>query len=147
MRLASITLSGFKSFADKSALQMEPGVTVVVGPNGSGKSNISDAVLWVLGEQSAKALRGQAMEDVIFAGSSARQAVGVAEVDLVLDNSCGTLPLEFNEITITRRMYRSGESEYLLNHSPCRLMDIHELLHDIGLGRDTHSIISQGQLD
>ena len=147
MHLRSLTLKGFKSFADKSAVQLEPGVTVVVGPNGSGKSNISDAVLWVLGEQSAKALRGQAMEDVIFAGSSARQAVGVAEVDLVLDNSCGTLPLEFNEITITRRMYRSGESEYLLNHSPCRLMDIHELLHDIGLGRDTNSIISQGQLD
>lgn len=147
MHLKSLTVKGFKSFADKSALLLEPGVTVVVGPNGSGKSNISDAVMWVLGEQSAKALRGQAMEDVIFAGSSARQAVGVAEVDLVLDNSCGTLPLEFNEINITRRMYRSGESEYLLNNSPCRLMDIHELLHDIGLGRDTHSIISQGQLD
>ncbi len=147
MHLRSLTLKGFKSFADKGALQLEPGVTVVVGPNGSGKSNISDAVLWVLGEQSAKALRGQAMEDVIFAGSSARQAVGVAEVDLVLDNSCGTLPLEFTEITITRRMYRSGESEYLLNHSPCRLMDIHELMHDVGLGRDTNSIISQGQLD
>jgi chromosome segregation protein len=128
-------------------LLLEPGVSVVVGPNGSGKSNISDAVLWVLGEQSAKALRGQAMEDVIFAGSAARQAVGVAEVDLTLDNSCGTLPLDFTEITITRRMYRSGESEYLLNHSPCRLMDIHELLHDTGLGRATHSIISQGQLD
>ena len=147
MYLKSLTLKGFKSFADRSALLFEPGVTVVVGPNGSGKSNISDAVLWVLGEQSAKALRGQAMEDVIFAGSSARQPVGVAEVDLVLDNSEGTLPLEFDEVTITRRMYRSGESEYLLNHSPCRLMDIHELLHDTGLGRDAHSIISQGQLD
>lgn len=147
MHLKSLTLKGFKSFADKSALSLEPGVSVVVGPNGSGKSNISDAVMWVLGEQSAKALRGQAMEDVIFAGSSARQAVGVAEVDLVLDNSDGTLPLEFTEITITRRMYRSGESEYLLNHAPCRLMDIHELLHDTGLGRDAHSIISQGQLD
>ncbi|MDZ4179033.1 MAG: chromosome segregation protein SMC [Coriobacteriia bacterium] len=147
MHLRSLTLKGFKSFADKSTLLLEPGVSVVVGPNGSGKSNISDAVLWVLGEQSAKALRGQAMEDVIFAGSAARQAVGVAEVDLTLDNSCGTLPLDFTEITITRRMYRSGESEYLLNHSPCRLMDIHELLHDTGLGRATHSIISQGQLD
>ena len=147
MHLKSLILKGFKSFADKTTLHLEPGVTVVVGPNGSGKSNISDAVLWVLGEQSAKALRGQAMEDVIFAGSSARQPVGVAEVDLVLDNSDETLPLEFTEVTITRRMYRSGESEYLVNQSPCRLMDIHELLHDSGLGRDTHSIISQGQLD
>lgn len=147
MHLKSLILKGFKSFADKGVLVLEPGVTVVVGPNGSGKSNISDAVLWVLGEQSAKVLRGQAMEDVIFAGSSARQPVGVAEVDLVLDNSDETLPLEFTEVTITRRMYRSGESEYLVNQSPCRLMDIHELLHDSGLGRGTHSIISQGQLD
>ena len=147
MHLKSLILKGFKSFADKSAMQLEPGVTVVVGPNGSGKSNISDAVLWVLGEQSAKTLRGQAMEDVIFAGSSARQAVGVAEVDLVLDNSDGTLPLEFTEVTITRRMYRNGESEYLINNAPARLMDIQDLLHDSGLGRDTHSIISQGRLD
>ncbi|TLM97446.1 MAG: chromosome segregation protein SMC, partial [Actinobacteria bacterium] len=147
MYLKSLILKGFKSFADRSVLSLEPGVTVVVGPNGSGKSNISDAVLWVLGEQSAKTLRGQAMEDVIFAGSSARQAVGVAEVDLVLDNTDGTLPLEFTEVTITRRMYRSGESEYLINQSPARLMDIQDLLHDSGLGRDTHSIISQGRLD
>ena len=147
MYLKSLTLKGFKSFADRGRLTLEPGVTVVVGPNGSGKSNISDAVLWVLGEQSAKALRGNAMEDVIFAGSSARQAVGVAEVDLVLDNRDGSLPLEFSEVTITRRMFRSGESEYLLNQSPARLMDIQELLHDTGLGRDTHSIISQGRID
>ncbi len=147
MHLKSLTLKGFKSFADRSVLSLEPGVTVIVGPNGSGKSNISDAVLWVLGEQSAKTLRGQAMEDVIFAGSSARQAVGVAEVDLVLDNSDGTLPLEFTEVTITRRMYRSGESEYLINHAPARLMDVQDLMHDSGLGRDTHSIISQGRLD
>ena len=147
MHLKSLTVKGFKSFADRSRLVLEPGVTVVVGPNGSGKSNISDAVLWVLGEQSAKSLRGNSMEDVIFAGSSARQAVGVAEVDLVLDNSDHTLPLEFNEVTITRRMFRSGESEYLLNGAPCRLMDIHDLLHDSGLGRDTHSIISQGRLE
>ncbi len=147
MHLTSLILKGFKSFADRSVLTMEPGVTIVVGPNGSGKSNISDAVLWVLGEQSAKSLRGQAMEDVIFAGSSARQPVGVAEVDLVLDNSDGTLPLEFNEVTITRRMYRSGDSEYLINQAPARLMDVQELLHDSGLGRDTHSIISQGRLD
>jgi chromosome segregation protein len=147
LHLRSLILKGFKSFSDRTVLSLEPGVTVVVGPNGSGKSNISDAVLWVLGEQSAKSLRGQAMEDVIFAGSSARQPVGVAEVDLVLDNSDGTLPIEFNEVTITRRMFRSGESEYLINQSPCRLMDVHELLHDSGLGRDTHSIISQGRLD
>ena len=147
MHLKSLIFKGFKSFADKSVMELEPGVTVIVGPNGSGKSNISDAVLWVLGEQSAKTLRGQAMEDVIFAGSSARQAVGVAEVDLVLDNSDGQLPLEFTEVTITRRMYRSGESEYLINNAPARLMDIQDLLHDSGLGRDTHSIISQGRLD
>jgi chromosome segregation protein len=147
LHLKSLTLKGFKSFADRVVMQLEQGVTVVVGPNGSGKSNITDAVLWVLGEQSAKTLRGNAMEDVIFAGSSARQAVGVAEVDLTLDNSDGSLALEFGEITVTRRMYRSGESEYLINGSPCRLMDVHDLLHDSGLGRDTHSIISQGRLD
>ncbi|MBI5231635.1 MAG: chromosome segregation protein SMC [Coriobacteriales bacterium] len=147
MHLKSLILKGFKSFADKTGMSLEPGVTVVVGPNGSGKSNISDAVLWVLGEQSAKQLRGQAMEDVIFAGSSARQAVGIAEVDLVLDNSDHTLPLEFHEVTITRRMFRNGESEYLINQSPARLMDVQDLLHDTGLGRDTHSIISQGRLD
>jgi chromosome segregation protein len=144
--LKSLVLKGFKSFADRAVLSLESGMTVVVGPNGSGKSNISDAVLWVLGEQSAKQLRGQAMEDVIFAGSSARQAVGLAEVDLVLDNTDGTLPLDFNEVVITRRMYRSGESEYLINGSPSRLMDVLDILNDSGLGRDTHSIISQGSL-
>jgi chromosome segregation protein len=147
VHLKSLTLKGFKSFADRGTLLLEPGVTVVVGPNGSGKSNVADAVLWVLGEQSAKQLRGAAMEDVIFAGSSARQPVGVAEVDLVLDNTDGTLPLEFTEVTITRRMFRSGESEYLVNGALCRLMDVYDLLHDTGLGRDTHSIISQGRLD
>lgn len=146
MYLKSLVLKGFKSFADRAVLSLEPGMTVVVGPNGSGKSNISDAVLWVLGEQSAKQLRGQAMEDVIFAGSSARQAVGLAEVDLVLDNSDGTLPLDFDEVVVTRRMYCSGESEYLINGSPSRLMDVLDILNDSGLGRDTHSIISQGSL-
>lgn len=146
MYLKSLTLKGFKSFADKSVVTVEPGVTCVVGPNGSGKSNISDAVLWVLGEQSAKTLRGSAMEDIIFSGSSGRRAVGVAEVDLVLDNSDGLIPLEFNEITFSRRMYRSGESEYLINQSPARLADIQDILHDTGLGRDAHSIISQGRL-
>ena len=147
MYLKSLRLKGFKSFADKSQLQFEPGMTVIVGPNGSGKSNISDAILWVLGEQSAKQLRGNAMEDVIFSGSSARKPLSLAEVDLVLDNSDHLIPLDFEEIAITRRMYRSGESEYLINGSPARLMDIQDILHDSGLGKDTHSIISQGKLD
>ena len=147
MYLKSLTLKGFKSFADRAHMTFEPGLTVIVGPNGSGKSNISDAILWVLGEQSAKQLRGQAMEDVIFSGSSARQPVGVAEVTLVLDNADHVLPVDFDEVAITRRMYRSGESEYLINSSPCRLMDIQDILHDSGLGKDTHSIISQGKLD
>ena len=147
MYLKSLTLKGFKSFADRAHMTFEPGLTVIVGPNGSGKSNISDAILWVLGEQSAKHLRGQAMEDVIFSGSSARKPVGVAEVTLVLDNSDHMLPVDFNEVAVTRRMYRSGESEYLINSSPCRLMDIQDILHDSGLGKDTHSIISQGKLD
>ena len=147
MYLKSLTLKGFKSFADRTSLQFDPGLTVVVGPNGSGKSNISDSILWVLGEQSAKMLRGQAMEDVIFSGSSGRAAVGLAEVTLTLDNTDHTLPIDFSEIAITRRMYRSGESEYLINGSPCRLRDITDILHDSGLGKDTHSIISQGKLD
>ena len=147
MYLKSLTLKGFKSFADKTQLVFDPGLTVVVGPNGSGKSNISDSILWVLGEQSAKMLRGQAMEDVIFSGSSGRQAVGLAEVTIVLDNTDRTLPIDFSEIAITRRMYRSGESEYLINGAPSRLRDITDILHDSGLGKDTHSIISQGKLD
>lgn len=147
MHLKSLVLKGFKSFADRSVMALEPGITAIVGPNGSGKSNISDAVLWVLGERNAKHLRGQAMEDVIFAGSSARKSVGVAEVDLVLDNTDGTLPVEYNEVVITRRMYRSGESEYLINGTVARRMDVLEILHDSGLGSGTHSIISQGSLD
>ncbi len=147
MYLKSLVLKGFKSFADRSVLTLAPGLTAIVGPNGSGKSNISDAVLWVLGERNAKHLRGQAMEDVIFAGSSARKAVGIAEVDLVLDNSDGTLPVEYDEVAITRRMYRSGESEYLINGTVVRRMDVLDILHDSGLGTDTHSIISQGSLD
>ena len=147
MYLKSLILKGFKSFADRSVLSLEPGITAIVGPNGSGKSNISDAVLWVLGERNAKNLRGQAMEDVIFAGSSARKSVGLAEVDLVLDNSDGTLPIDYTEVAITRRMYRSGESEYLINGSPARRMDVLDILHDSGLGTGTHSIISQGNLD
>ncbi|QUC04741.1 chromosome segregation protein SMC [Atopobium sp. oral taxon 416] len=147
MYLKSLTLKGFKSFADKTQMTFDPGLNVVVGLNGSGKSNISDAILWVLGEQSAKMLRGQAMQDVIFSGSSVRPAVGLAEVTMVLDNHDHTLPIDFDEVGITRRMYRSGESEYLINGSPARLMDIQDILHDSGLGKDTHSIISQGKLD
>lgn len=147
MYLKSLVLKGFKSFADRSALTLEPGITAVVGPNGSGKSNISDAVLWVLGERNAKNLRGQVMEDVIFAGSSARKSVGVAEVTLVLDNSDGSLPVDFDEVAITRRMYRNGESEYLINSTVARRMDVLDILHDSGLGTGTHSIISQGHLD
>lgn len=147
MHLKSLILKGFKSFADRSVISLEPGITAIVGPNGSGKSNISDSVLWVLGERNAKNLRGQAMEDVIFAGSSARKSVGVAEVELVLDNSDGTLPVDFNEVSLTRRMYRSGESEYLINGAPARRMDFMDILHDTGLGTGAHSIISQGKLD
>ena len=147
MYLKSLTLKGFKSFADRTVMVFDPGLTVVVGPNGSGKSNVSDAILWVLGEQSAKMLRGQSMEDVIFSGSTARGAVGVAEVTLVLDNTDHTLPIDFAEVAITRRMYRSGESEYLINGAPSRLLDVQDILHDSGLGKETHSIISQGKLD
>ena len=147
MYLKSLALKGFKSFADRTLMSFDPGLTVVVGPNGSGKSNIADAMLWVLGEQSAKMLRGQAMEDVIFSGSSGRSAVSLAEVTLTLDNADHTLPIDFSEIAITRRMYRSGESEYLINGALSRLRDITDILHDSGLGKDTHSIISQGKLD
>ena len=147
MYLKSLVLKGFKSFADRSALSLEPGITAVVGPNGSGKSNICDAVLWVLGERNARNLRGQAMEDIIFSGSAARKAVSVAEVDLVLDNSDGTLPVDFDEVVVTRRMFRSGESEYLVNGVVSRRLDVLDILHDTGLGTGTHSIISQGSLD
>lgn len=147
MYLKSLTLKGFKSFADRTVMRFEPNLAAVVGPNGSGKSNISDAVLWVLGERNAKNLRGQYMEDVIFAGSSARKPVSVAEVELCLDNSDGTLPVDFTEVSIGRRMYRNGESEYLINGSVVRRMDVLDVLHDSGLGTGTNSIISQGNLD
>ena len=147
MYLKSLTLKGFKSFADRTVMKFEPGVAAIVGPSGSGKSNISDAVLWVLGERNAKNLRGQSMEDVIFAGSSARKPVSVAEVELLLDNSDGTLPVDFSEVSIGRRMYRSGESEYLINGNVVRRMDVLDILHDSGLGTGTNSIISQGNLD
>lgn len=147
MFLRSLTLKGFKSFADKTVLEFEPGVTVVVGPNGSGKSNLVDAVAWVLGAQGARTLRGGKMEDVIFAGTPKRPALGRAEVSLSIDNSAGLLPIEFNEVTITRTLFRNGDSEYAINGAPCRLLDVQELLSDTGIGRQQHVIIGQGQLD
>jgi chromosome segregation protein len=145
--LRSLSARGFKSFADKTTLEFTPGVSVIVGPNGSGKSNIVDAIAWVLGEQGPRALRGAAMADVIFAGSPARPALGLAEVRLVIDNSAGLIPVPASEIEISRSLYRSGESEYRIGGRPCRLLDIHELLSDTGMGRALHTIIGQGQLD
>jgi chromosome segregation protein len=144
--LKTITIKGFKSFADRAVMNFEPGISVIVGPNGSGKSNVSEAVLWALGEQKASNLRVQAMEELIFSGSSARQPIGIAEVELVLDNSDGALPIEFDQVAITRRMFRNGESEYFINGSPCRRMDIIDVLFDSGIGQGAHSIISQGNL-
>jgi chromosome segregation protein len=146
MFLKSLTLKGFKSFADATTLDLEPGVTVVVGPNGSGKSNVVDAVAWVLGAQASRAIRSNKMEDVIFAGTSKRPALGRAEVSLTIDNHSGMLPIGFTEVTITRTLYRSGESEYQINGVSCRLLDIQELLSDTGVGRQQHVIVSQGQL-
>ncbi|GAA1377698.1 MULTISPECIES: chromosome segregation protein SMC [Catellatospora] len=147
MHLKSLTVKGFKSFASATTLRLEPGITCVVGPNGSGKSNVVDAISWVLGEQGAKALRGGKMEDVIFAGTSGRQPLGRAEVTLTIDNADGALPIDYTEVSITRRMFRSGESEYEINGDACRLMDIQELLSDSGIGREMHVIVGQGQLD
>lgn len=147
MHLKKLEIHGFKSFADKTALDFKPGVIIIVGPNGSGKSNIADAIRWVLGEQSVKSLRGGKMEDVIFAGSENRRSLGMAEVSLTLDNSNGLFPLEFNEITVTRRLYRSGDSDYLINRVPCRLRDVHEMFMDTGIGREGISIIGQGKID
>ena len=146
MYLKRLTMKGFKSFADTTALDLEPGVTVVVGPNGSGKSNVVDAIGWVLGAQAPSAVRSQKMDDVIFAGTSKRSALGRAEVSLTIDNASGMLPIEFNEVTITRTLFRSGDSEYALNGVPCRLLDIQDLLSDSGVGRQQHVIISQGQI-
>ncbi|HEX3900942.1 MAG TPA: AAA family ATPase, partial [Mycobacteriales bacterium] len=147
MHLASLTLRGFKSFASSTTLRFEPGVTAIVGPNGSGKSNVVDAIAWVLGEQGAKSLRGGKMEDVIFAGTAGRQALGRAEVVLTIDNTDGALPIDFTEVTLSRIMFRNGGSEYAINGSPCRLLDIQELLSDSGIGREMHVIVGQGQLD
>ena len=147
MYLKKIELHGFKSFADKVNIEFQPGITGIVGPNGCGKSNISDAVRWVLGEQSVKSLRGSNMADVIFAGSQDRRAQNLAEVTLIFDNSDRMLNYDYNEVEITRRLYRQGnEAEYLLNRQQCRLKDITDLLLDTGLGRDSLSIISQGNI-
>ena len=147
MFLKSLEVRGFKSFADKVDLKFKKGITAVVGPNGSGKSNISDSVRWVLGEQSIKTLRGGKMEDVIFAGTQFRKPVGLAQVSLTLDNSEGELPIEYNEVTVTRRIFRSGETEYLLNGTKCRLKDITNLFMDTGIGKEGYSLIGQGKIE
>ncbi|MFI5957263.1 chromosome segregation protein SMC [Cryptosporangium sp. NPDC051539] len=147
MHLKSLTLRGFKSFASSTTLRFEPGITCVVGPNGSGKSNVVDGISWVLGEQGAKALRGGKMEDVIFAGTAGRAPLGRAEVTLTIDNHDGALPIEYTEVSITRRLFRTGDSEYEINGDACRLLDIQELLSDSGIGREMHVIVGQGQLD
>ena len=147
MHLKSITLKGFKSFAQPTTLAFEPGITCVVGPNGSGKSNVVDALAWVMGEQGAKTLRGGKMEDVIFAGTATKGPLGRAEVQLTIDNSDGALPIEYAEVTISRVLFRNGASEYAINGEQCRLLDVQELLSDSGLGREMHVIVGQGQLD
>ena len=147
MHLKSLTLKGFKSFASSTTLRFEPGITCVVGPNGSGKSNVVDAIAWVLGEQGAKALRGGKMEDVIFAGTPGKAPLGRAEVTLTIDNTDGALPIEYAEVSITRLMFRDGASEYSINGTKCRLVDVQELMSDSGIGRELHVVVGQGQLD
>src|SRR6059036_87529 len=145
--LKSIILKGFKSFPERTRLEFGPGVSVVVGPNGSGKSNVTDAVLWALGEQSPLAVRGQMMQDVIFAGGHGLPSRGSAEVEVVIDNGDGGLPSEFSEISIVRRLDRSGEGEYRLNGARCRLVDVIDVLSDTGLGKEMHSVVSQGRVE
>lgn len=147
MNLKRLEMYGFKSFADKTVLDFKDGITVVIGPNGSGKSNISDCVRWILGEQSIKSLRGNKVEDIIFAGTQNRKSLGFAEGSIIIDNSDGKLPIEYDEVTITRRIYRSGESGYFINKTPCRLKDVLELFMDTGIGKDGYSIIGQGKID
>ncbi len=136
MYLKRLEMQGFKSFADKTVLEFLPGITTVIGPNGSGKSNISDSIRWVLGEQSMKSLRGSKSEDVIFAGTQNRKSLGFAEVSLIFDNMDGKLPVEYTEVTVTRKLYRSGESQYFINKVQCRLKDVIELFMDTGIGKD-----------
>ena len=147
MRLKALEIQGFKTFPDKTKLNFTEGITAVVGPNGSGKSNISDAIRWVLGEQSAKALRCSKMEDVIFGGTQQRKKTGFAQVTLSFDNTDRALSFDGDEVAVTRRYYRSGNSEYLINNTAVRLQDIHELFMDTGLGRDGYSMIGQGKID
>src|SRR6201992_1483715 len=147
MHLKSLTLKGFKSFPDRTRLDFGPGVSVVVGPNGSGKSNVTDAVLWAMGEQSPLAVRGQSMQDVIFGGGRGVQARSAAEGEIVLDNSDGTVDVPLSEISIVRRLDRNGEGGYRLNGAKCRLTDVLEVLSDTGLGKETHSVISQGRVE
>jgi condensin subunit Smc len=145
--LKALELYGFKSFADRTRFEFSPGITAIIGPNGAGKSNVVDAIKWVLGEQSVKSLRGQEMVDVIFNGSSTRRAMNAAEITLILDNSSGILPIDRPEVAITRRFFRDGEGEYLLNHQPCRLRDIRDLLRGTGLGTSAYCVIEQGKVD
>ena len=147
MHLKSVTLKGFKSFAQPTTFELETGVTCIVGPNGSGKSNVVDALAWVMGEQGAKTLRGGKMEDVIFAGTATRGPLGRAEVQLTIDNGDGALPIEYAEVSIRRTLFRNGSSEYAINGESCRLLDVQELLSDSGLGREMHVIVGQGRLD
>ena len=147
MRLKRLEIYGFKSFADRTVVVFDEGITGIVGPNGSGKSNLSDAVRWVLGEQSAKALRGGKMEDVIFNGTQRRKRMGYCEVSLVFENEDHALSVDYTEVMITRRVYRSGEGEYYINKSACRLKDIVELFRDTGVGKEGYSIIGQGRID
>ncbi|UJF14929.1 AAA family ATPase [Jeotgalibaca sp. MA1X17-3] len=147
MHLEKIEMTGFKSFADKTVIEFDQGVTAVVGPNGSGKSNLSEAVRWVLGEQSAKNLRGKKMDDIVFAGSESRKPVNIAEVTLLFNNEDQTLPIDFSQVSITRRMNRNGESNCFINKKPCRLKDITDLLMDSGIGKDSFSMISQGKVE
>ena len=147
MYLKRLEMQGFKSFADKTVLEFMPGITSVIGPNGSGKSNIADSIRWILGEQSMKSLRGVKTQDVIFAGTQNRKSLGFAEASLVFDNTDGTLPIEYSEVTITRKIYRTGETGYYINKTPCRLKDVVELFMDTGIGRDGYSIIGQGKID
>ena len=147
MYLKRLEMQGFKSFADKTVLEFMPGITSVIGPNGSGKSNISDAIRWILGEQSMKSLRGAKTQDIIFAGTQNRKSLGFAEASLVFDNTDGTLPIEYTEVTVTRKIYRSGETGYYINKVPCRLKDVLELFMDTGIGKDGYSIIGQGKID
>ena len=147
MYLKSIEIHGFKSFANKIKFDFHNGITGIVGPNGSGKSNVADAVRWVLGEQRIKQLRGGSMQDVIFSGTELRKPLGYAYVAITLDNSDHSLAIDYDEVTVSRRLYRSGESEYMINGSSCRLKDVNELFMDTGIGKEGYSIIGQGQID